>query len=77
MMNASGCKTRYASTQIARRAVIFALWQIQPVCAGTKREVTEMLRRVNGRPIPNKGYIKISDIEKALRGEYKLVNSAE
>lgn len=36
-----------------------------------------MLRRVNGRPIPNKGYIKISDIEKALRGEYKLVNSAE
>ena len=25
----------------------------------------------------NKGYIKISDIEKALRGEYKLVNSAE
>lgn len=52
-MNVSGCKTRYASTQIARCAVIFALWQIQPVCAGTKREVTEMLRRVNGRPIPN------------------------
>lgn len=25
----------------------------------------------------NKGYIKASDIEKALRGEYKLVNSAE
>lgn len=138
MMNASGCKTRFASTQIARCAVIFALWQIQPVCACTKREVTEMLRRVNGRPIPNNpakayelgrldgtkqcmdnvscvlldklgfhvreetvdehdtksleylqqclvelveaknnGYIKMADIEKALRGEYKLVNSAE
>lgn len=25
----------------------------------------------------NNGYIKMADIEKALRGEYKLVNSAE
>lgn len=25
----------------------------------------------------NNGYVKIADIEKALRGEYKLVNSAE
>lgn len=25
----------------------------------------------------NNGYIKMTDIEKALRGEYKLVNSAE
>lgn len=124
--------------QIARCAAIFAQWQIQPACAGLRKGVTVMLRRVNGRLIPNnpakayevgrldgtkqcmdnvscalldkfgfhvreetadehdtrsleylqqclvelvearnKGYIKISDIEKALRGEYKLVNSAE
>lgn len=25
----------------------------------------------------NNGYIKMTDIEKALRGEYKMVNSAE
>ena len=25
----------------------------------------------------NNGYVKMADIEKALRGEYKLVNSAE
>nr|DAP94266.1 MAG TPA: ATP-dependent Clp protease ATP-binding subunit [Caudoviricetes sp.] len=25
----------------------------------------------------NNGYIKMADIEKALRGEYKMVNSAE
>ena len=80
---------RFASTQIARCAVIFALWQIQPVCAGTKREVTEMLRRVNGRPIPNnpaKAYELgrldgtkqcMDNVSCVLRGEYKLVNSAE
>jgi hypothetical protein len=25
----------------------------------------------------NNGYVRMADIEKALRGEYKLVNSAE
>lgn len=138
MMNASGCKTRFASTQIARRVRIIAQWQIHRAYANTRKGVIAMLKRVNGRPVPNNpakayelgrldgtkqcmdnvscvlldkcgfhvreetadehdtrsleylqqclaelveaknnGYIKMTDIEKALRGEYKLVNSAE
>ena len=138
MMNASGCKTRFASTQIARRVRIIAQWQIHRAYANTRKGVIAMLKRANGRPVPNNpakayelgrldgtkqcmdnvscvlldkcgfhvreetadehdtrsleylqqclvelveaknnGYIKMADIEKALRGEYKLVNSAE
>ena len=138
MMNASGCKTRFASTQIARRVRIIAQWQIHRAYANTRKGVIAMLKRANGRPVPNNpakayelgrldgtkqcmdnvscvlldkcgfhvreetadehdtrsleylqqclvelveaknnGYIKITDIEKALHGEYKLVNSAE
>lgn len=138
MMNASGCKTRFASTQIARRVRIIAQWQIHRAYANTRKGVIEMLKRTNGRPVPNNpakayelgrldgtkqcmdnvscvlldkcgfhvreetadehdtrsleylqqclvelveaknnGYIKMADIEKALRGEYKMVNSAE
>lgn len=138
MMNASGCKTRFASTQIARRVRIIAQWQIHRAYANTRKGVIAMLKRVNGRPVPNNpakayelgrldgtkqcmdnvscvlldkcgfhvreetadehdtrsleylqqclvelveaknnGYIKMTDIEKALRGEYKMVNSAE
>jgi hypothetical protein len=138
MMNASGCKTRYASTQIARRVRIIAQWQIHRAYANTKKGEIEMLKRANGRPVPNNpakayelgrldgtkqcmdnvscvlldkcgfhvreetadehdtrsleylqqclvelveaknnGYVKMADIEKALRGEYKMVNSAE
>lgn len=137
-MNASGCKTRYASTQIARRVRIIAQWQIHRAYANTKKGEIEMLKRANGRPVPNNpakayevgrldgtkqcmdnvscvlldkcgfhvreetadehdtrsleylqqclvelveaknnGYIKMADIEKALRGEYKMVNIAE
>lgn len=137
-MNASGCKTRFASTQIARRVRIIAQWQIHRAYANTRKGVIAMLKRVNGRPVPNNpakayelgrldgtkqcmdnvscvlldkcgfhvreetadehdtrsleylqqclvelvdaknnGYIKMADIEKALRGEYKMVNSAE
>lgn len=137
-MNASGCKTRFASTQIARRVRIIAQWQIHRAYANTRKGVIAMLKRENGRPVPNNpakayelgrldgtkqcmdnvscvlldkcgfhvreetadehdtrsleylqqclvelveaknnGYIKITDIEKALHGEYKLVNSAE
>lgn len=137
-MNASGCKTRFASTQIARRVRIIAQWQIHRAYANTRKGVIAMLKRANGRPVPNNpakayelgrldgtkqcmdnvscvlldkcgfhvreetadehdtrsleylqqclvelveaknnGYIKMTDIEKALRGEYKLVNSAE
>ena len=137
-MNASGCKTRFASTQIARRVRIIAQWQIHRAYAHTRKGVIAMLKRTNGRPVPNNpakayelgrldgtkqcmdnvscvlldkcgfhvreetadehdtksleylqqclvelveaknnGYIKMADIEKALRGEYKLVNSAE
>lgn len=137
-MNASGCKTRYASTQIARRVRIIAQWQIHRAYANTKKGEIEMLKRANGRPVPNNpakayelgrldgtkqcmdnvscvlldkcgfhvreetadehdtrsleylqqclvelveaknnGYVKMADIEKALRGEYKMVNSAE
>lgn len=137
-MNASGCKTRFASTQIARRVRIIAQWQIHRAYANTRKGVIAMLKRANGRPVPNNpakayelgrldgtkqcmdnvscvlldkcgfhvreetadehdtrsleylqqclvelveaknnGYIKMADIEKALRGEYKLVNSAE
>lgn len=138
MMNASGCKTRFASTQIARRVRIIAQWQIHRAYANTRKGVIAMLKRANGRPVPNNpakayelgrldgtkqcmdnvscvlldkcgfhvreetadehdtrsleylqqclvelveaknnGYIKKADIEKALRSEYKLVNSAE
>lgn len=138
MMNASGCKTRFASTQIARRVRIIAQWQIHRAYANTKKGVIAMLKRANGRPVPNNpakayelgrldgtkqcmdnvscvlldkcgfhvreetadehdtrsleylqqclvelveaknnGYVKMADIEKALRGEYKMVNSAE
>lgn len=138
MMNASGCKTRFASTQIARRVRIIAQWQTHRAYANTRKGVIAMLKRANGRPVPNNpakayelgrldgtkqcmdnvscvlldkcgfhvreetadehdtrsleylqqclvelveaknnGYIKMADIEKALRGEYKMVNSAE
>nr|DAH49286.1 MAG TPA: hypothetical protein [Caudoviricetes sp.] len=137
-MNASGCKTKFASTQIARRVRIIAQWQIHRAYANTRKGVIAMLKRANGRPVPNNpakayelgrldgtkqcmdnvscvlldkcgfhvreetadehdtrsleylqqclvelvesknnGYIKMADIEKALRGEYKMVNSAE
>jgi hypothetical protein len=137
-MNASGCKTRFASTQIARRVRIIAQWQIHREYAYTRKGVIAMLKRADGRPVPNNpakayelgrldgtkqcmdnvscvlldkcgfhvreetadehdtrsleylqqclvelveaknnGYIKMADIEKALRGEYKMVNSAE
>lgn len=137
-MNASGCKTRFASTQIARRVRIIAQWQIHRAYANTRKGEIAMLKRANGRPVPNNpakayelgrldgtkqcmdnvscvlldkcgfhvreetadehdtksleylqqclvelveaknnGYIKMADIEKALRGEYKMVNSAE
>ena len=138
MMNASGCKTRFASTQIARRVRIIAQCQIHRVYANTRKGVIAMFKRANGRPVPNNpakayelgrldgtkqcmdnvscvlldkfgfhvreetadehdtrsleylqqclvelveaknnGYIKMIDIEKALQGEYNLVNSAE
>lgn len=137
-MNASGCKTRFASTQIARRVRIIAPCQIHRAYANTRKGVIAMLKRTNGRPVPNNpakayelgrldgtkqcmdnvscvlldkfgfhvreetadehdtrsleylqqclvelvdarnnGYIKMADIEKALHGEYNLVNSAE
>ena len=137
-MNASGCKTRFASTQIARRVRIIAQWQIHRAYANTKKGVIAVLKRTNGRPVPNNpakayelgrldgtkqcmdnvscvlldkcgfhvreetadehdtrsleylqqclvelveaksnGYVKMADIEKALQGEYKLVNSSE
>ena len=137
-MTASGCKTRFASTQIARRVRIIAQWQIHRAYANTRKGVIAMLKRANGRPVPNNpakayelgrldgtkqcmdnvscvlldkcgfhvreetadehdtrsleylqqclvelveaknnGYIKMADIEKALRGEYKMVNNAE
>lgn len=137
-MNASGCKTRFASTQIARRVRIIAQWQIHRAYANTRKGVIAMLKRANGRQVPNNpakayelgrldgtkqcmdnvscvlldkcgfhvreetadehdtrsleylqqclvelveaknnGYIKMADIEKALHGEYKMVNSAE
>lgn len=137
-MNASGCKTRFASTQIARRVRIIAQWQIHRAYANTRKWVIAMLKRANGRPVPNNpakayelgrldgtkqcmdnvscvlldkcgfhvreetadehdtrsleylqqclvelveaknnGYVKMADIEKALRGEYKMVSSAE
>jgi hypothetical protein len=124
--------------RIAQRARTIARWPIIPACAGSRIEVTAMLKRVNGKPVPNNpakayelgrldgtkqcmdnvscvlldkcgfhvreettdehdtrsleylqqclvelveaknnGYIKMADIEKALRGEYKMVNSAE
>ena len=138
MMNASGCKTRFALTQIAQRVRIIAQWQIHRAYANTRKGVIAMLKRANGRPVPNNpakayelgrldgtkqcmdnvscvlldkcgfhvreetadehdtrsleylqqclvelveaknnGYIKMADIEKALRGEYKMVNNAE
>ena len=137
-MIASGCKTRFASTQIAQCARIIAQWQIHRAYANTRKGAIEMFKRANGSPVPNNpakayelgrldgtkqcmdnvscvlldkfgfhvreetadehdtrsleylqqclvelveaknnGYIKMADIEKALRGEYKLVNSAE
>lgn len=137
-MNASGCKTRFASTQIARRVRIIAQWHTYWAYANTRKGVIAMLKRANGKPVPNNpakayelgrldgtkqcmdnvscvlldkfgfhvreetadehdtksleylqqclvelveaknnGYIKMADIEKALRGEYKMVNSAE
>lgn len=137
-MTANGCRTKYASTQIARRVRIIAQWQIHRAYANTRKGVISMLKRANGRPVPNNpakayelgrldgtkqcmdnvscvlldkcgfhvreetadehdtrsleylqqclvelveaknnGYIKMADIEKALRGEYKMVNNAE
>ena len=52
-MNASGCKTRFASTQIARRVRIIAQWQIHRAYANTRKGVIAMLKRTNGRPVPN------------------------
>lgn len=124
--------------QIARRVRIIAQWQIHRAYANTRKGVIAMLKRTNGRPVPNNpakayelgrldgtkqcmdnvscvlldklgfhvweetadehdtrsleylqqclvelveaknnGYVKMADIEKALRGEYKMVNSAE
>lgn len=137
-MTANRCRTKYASTQIARRVRIIAQWQIHRAYANTRKGVIAMLKRANGRPVPNNpakayelgrldgtkqcmdnvscvlldkcgfhvreetadehdtrsleylqqclvelveaknnGYVKMADIEKALRGEYKMVNSAE
>lgn len=137
-MIASGCKMRFASTQIAQRVRTIARWPIIPACVDTRKGVIAMLKRANGRPVPNNpakayelgrldgtkqcmdnvscvlldkcgfhvreetadehdtrsleylqqclvelveaknnGYIKMADIENALYGEYKLVNSAE
>lgn len=53
MMNASGCKTRFASTQIAQRVRIIAQWQIHRAYANTRKGVIAMLKRANGRPVPN------------------------
>ena len=53
MMNASGCKTRFASTQIARRVRIIAQWQTHLAYANTRKGEIEMLKRANGRPVPN------------------------
>ena len=53
MMNVSGCKTRFASTQIAQRVRIIAQWQIHRAYANTRKGVIAMLKRVNGRPVPN------------------------
>lgn len=138
MMNASGCKTRFASTQIVRRVRIIAQWQIHRAYANTRKGVIAMFKRTNGRPVPNNpakayelgrldgtkqcmdnvscvlldkcgfhvreetadehdtksleylqqclvelvearnnGYIKTSDIQQALQGEYKLINTTE
>lgn len=124
--------------QIARRVRIIAQWQTHRAYANTRKGVIAMLKRANGRPVPNNpakayelgrldgtkqcmdnvscvlldkcgfhvreetadehdtrsleylqkclvelvearnnGYIKMADIEKALHGEYNLVNSAE
>lgn len=124
--------------RIAQRAQTSARWLIVRVCVDTRKGGKEMLKRTNGRPVPNNpakayelgrldgtkqcmdnvscvlldklgfhvreetadehdtrsleylqqclvelveaknnGYVKTADIEKALRGEYKLVNSAE
>ena len=124
--------------RIAQRARTIAQWQIHRAYAHTRKGVIAMLKRANGRPVPNNpakayelgrldgtkqcmdkvscvlldklgfhvreetpdehdtrsleylqqclvelveaknnGYIKMADIEKALHGEYKLVNSAE
>lgn len=52
-MNASGCKTRFASTQIARRVRIIAQWQIHRAYANTRKGVIAMFKRANGRPVPN------------------------
>ena len=137
-MIASGCKTSFASTQIARPVRTIARWLIIRACVDTRKGVIAMLKRANGRPVPNNpakayelgrldgtkqcmdnvscvlldkcgfhvreetadehdtksleylqqclvelveaknnGYVKMADIEKALRGEYKMVNSAE
>lgn len=53
MMNASGCKTRFASTQIARRVRIIAQCQIHRTYANTRKGVIAMFKRANGRPVPN------------------------
>ena len=124
--------------RIARRVRIIAQWQTHRAYANTRKGVIAMLKRANGRPVPNNpakayelgrldgtkqcidnvscvlldkcgfhvreetadehdtrsleylqqclvelveaknnGYIKMIDIEKALHGEYNLVNSAE
>lgn len=39
--------------QIARPVRTIARWPIIPVCAGSRKEVTAMLKIVNGQPMPN------------------------
>ena len=51
-MNASGCKTRFASTQIARRADYCPVANTPGVCKYEERGIA-MLKGTNGRPVPN------------------------
>lgn len=52
-MAANGCRTKYASMRIAQRARTIAQWQIHRAYAHTRKGVIAMLKRVNGRPVPN------------------------
>ena len=52
-MIASGCKTSFASTQIARPVRTIARWLIIRACVDTRKGVIAMLKRANGRPVPN------------------------
>lgn len=138
MITVNGCRMKSASTLTARCVQTIARWRMIHVCADMRRGVITVLKRTNGRPVPNNpakayelgrldgtkqcmdnvscvlldkcgfhvreetadehdarsleylqqclvelveaknnGYIKMADIEKALQGEYKLMNSAE